>query len=482
MAEYAGKQGRTQERAAAAAAAGPAPGKRTLVDQAYPQAASARRIDEPATATPGAPAAPRAHPGYSIQRLFGGHVAQAPSGERAEAAVEQGISGGGRPLDAPVRTEMEARIGHDFGDVRMHDGAAAAGAAQALSARAFATGNDIVFNAGEHPSSDKRLLAHELAHVVQQRGAGGGAAAQPKLQLTTPGDSSEREADAVADAVVAGRPAPAVQERAPAIGRITASDPTPSVPGGMPRTKLPLRPLVDVEVSERVEETIVAPPEHPDWNLHTWWDAKFHLTISDTNHTCVVVLRLFSDAPDDVRDKWETAVEAKWNNKYSLAVLKPYTPADIYPIRIDLLWVKDAAKAHNTILPQQATETTDGRAGTGGTSGMTKWGVDDTQDITHEFGHLLGNTEEYFKTNGVDYTDGGKRSGFRDKGAGIMNNPSEDPFARHYELICKHAATELGTAVTVVKNGVVPGPTKGAILQPPQEQVGDFEPLPNTIG
>lgn len=151
-------------------------------------------------------------------------------------------------------------------------------------------------------------------------------------------------------------------------------------------------------------------------------------------------------------------------------MLKPYNPADMYPIRINLLlWVKNAAKAHNTILPQRPGDTTDGRAGVGGTSGMTKWGVNDAQDVAHEFGHLLGNTEEYFKTNGVDYTDGGRRAGYRDEGGGIMNNPSEDPFARHYELIRKHAAIALGTAVSVVKNGIVPGPTKGAPLGPPPE-------------
>ncbi len=480
MAEYEGKRWGMQDSAATQGSAGPAPGKRTLVEQAYPQAA--RGGGEPATDIPGDPAAARALPGHSIQRLFGGPGTQAPGGERARAAVEQGVSGGGRPLDAPVRADMEARIGHDFRDVRVHDGAAAAGAAQALSARAFAVGNDVVFNAGEQPATDRRLLAHELAHVVQQRAAGGGAAAQHKLELTTPGDASEREADAVADAVVAGRPAPAVQERAPAIGRITTGDATTGAATSPPLPKISKGPLVDIEVSERVDETIEAPPEHRDWNLTTWWDAKFHLTIEDTNHTCVVALRLFTNAPDDVQQKWEAAVEAKWNNKYSLAVLKPYSPADIYPIRIDLQWVKDAAKAHNTIDPQRAGDTTDGRAGVGGTSGMTKWGVNDTQDITHEFGHLLGNTEEYFKTNGVDYTDGGKKSGFRDTGGGIMNNPSEDPFARHYELIRKHAASALKTTVSVVKNGVVPGPTEGAIPKPPPEDKGDFEQRPETRG
>jgi Domain of unknown function (DUF4157) len=86
-------------------------------------------------------------------------------------------SAGGRPLGEGVRTEMEARFGQDFTGVRLHDDSAAQHAAASLSAQAFTVGEDISLGSG-HPDVDgaggTHLLAHELAHVVQQRAAGVG--------------------------------------------------------------------------------------------------------------------------------------------------------------------------------------------------------------------------------------------------------------------------------------------------------------------
>jgi len=110
--------------------------------------------------------------GLTIQRDSAGHVPAAPPA--VERAVD-GLRGGGRPLDAGVRRDFESRLGHDFGRVRVHTDERAAGAAQALSADAFAVGADIVFAPGRYsPSSTvgRRLLAHELTHVVQQSAAG----------------------------------------------------------------------------------------------------------------------------------------------------------------------------------------------------------------------------------------------------------------------------------------------------------------------
>ena len=73
---------------------------------------------------------------------------------------------------------------------------------------------------------------------------------------------------------------------------------------------------------------------------------------------------------------------------------------------------------------------------------MTDWGTADTQDITHEFGHMLGNAEEYFTTNGTNYATGGRR-GFRDVGGGIMNNPAEAAQLRHFNLLREQVALML---------------------------------------
>ncbi len=87
----------------------------------------------------------------------------------------QSLRGGGQPLARSARGFFEPRIGADFSSVRVHNDARAAQAAQAVNARAFTLGHDVVFNRGEYSPetiSGKKLLAHELTHVVQQaRGA-----------------------------------------------------------------------------------------------------------------------------------------------------------------------------------------------------------------------------------------------------------------------------------------------------------------------
>jgi hypothetical protein len=82
--------------------------------------------------------------------------------------------------------------------VRVHTDDTAAALNRSVSARAFATGTDVYFGPGEYrPGSAEgdKLLAHELAHVVQQRGA----PSSGPLQVSSPGDAVEREADAVAE-------------------------------------------------------------------------------------------------------------------------------------------------------------------------------------------------------------------------------------------------------------------------------------------
>jgi hypothetical protein len=88
-------------------------------------------------------------------------------------------AGAGSALPAAVRAEMEAGFGRDFAGVRVHTGEEAAASALAEGARAYTAGQDIVFGAGRYAPQTiegKRVLAHELAHVVQQIGAPGPAA------------------------------------------------------------------------------------------------------------------------------------------------------------------------------------------------------------------------------------------------------------------------------------------------------------------
>ncbi len=84
--------------------------------------------------------------------------------------------GGGQPLAEPEKAFFESRLGYDFSHVRVHTDASAVESARAINALAYTVGRDVVFGAGQYvPGSNagRRLLAHELAHVAQQRSSRG---------------------------------------------------------------------------------------------------------------------------------------------------------------------------------------------------------------------------------------------------------------------------------------------------------------------
>lgn len=128
----------------------------------------------------------------------------APPVHAPPRAVQRAL-GPGSPLPADARRRMEAGFGEHFGDVRVHTDAAAGRLAGGLSARAFAVGQHIAFAPGRFEPGTIRgdlVLAHELAHTLQQRGAGAAAGAPAR---ESPG--LERAADgAAAQAVLAARP------------------------------------------------------------------------------------------------------------------------------------------------------------------------------------------------------------------------------------------------------------------------------------
>jgi len=142
----------------------------------------------PARATPGAPPA-------ALQRTLGNQAVLGRLG-RADR--------GGLPLDAGTRRRMEGVLRQDFSRVRVHTGAAGAALAGRLSARAVTMGDDIAFAPGQYqpgtPVGDA-ILAHELAHVVQQRGAAEEPAAPAAVESSK--SPLEREAEGAAAGAVA---------------------------------------------------------------------------------------------------------------------------------------------------------------------------------------------------------------------------------------------------------------------------------------
>jgi hypothetical protein len=105
----------------------------------------------------------------AVQRKAAGESGPAT----APPAVNEALGSSGQPLDPATRASLEPRFGRSFEDVRVHTGERATEATGSIEARAFTVGRDVVFGAGQYApgtQTGRTLLAHELTHVVQQRG------------------------------------------------------------------------------------------------------------------------------------------------------------------------------------------------------------------------------------------------------------------------------------------------------------------------
>ena len=104
-----------------------------------------------------------------VQRRVNGIGAGAGA---APPIVHEVLSSPGQPFDAATRSFFEPRFGHDFGYVRVYTDDHAQRCAQSINARAFTLGRHIVLGVGHSfsgRSASRKLLAHELTHVLQQQ-------------------------------------------------------------------------------------------------------------------------------------------------------------------------------------------------------------------------------------------------------------------------------------------------------------------------
>ena len=128
-------------------------------------------------------------------------ASNAASSREAPSIVGDALRSPGQPLAPGARALMGARFGHDFGHVRIHTGGLAAASAQAINARAYTVGRNVVFGAGQYAPQTPagiKLLAHELTHVVQQAPAEpaatshGASVVMRDLALEPPEDAPEQ--------------------------------------------------------------------------------------------------------------------------------------------------------------------------------------------------------------------------------------------------------------------------------------------------
>lgn len=171
--------------------------------------------------------------------------------EGVPPVVNEVLHSGGQPLSAEVRDFMEPRFGEDFSQVRVHTDEKAAESARAVNALAYTVGQKIVFGAGQYQpgtSQGQRLLAHELAHTLQNPKADISPALQ-SMTVSEPSDAGELEAESVAARVVSTDSSLGslkVQPSRPKLQRM--GDPS-KIPPGLPCTPAPDSPA---SITEKV--------------------------------------------------------------------------------------------------------------------------------------------------------------------------------------------------------------------------------------
>jgi uncharacterized protein DUF4157 len=193
----------------------------------------ARESEAEADAAP-LPETESTHPGadrvLDLQRIVGNQAVQgilarsrAPGSAKGNRAGHEPLvpkADTGETLEPEVRRQMESRLGEDLGGVHVHTSEEAARSAEALGAEAFTVGHDIYFARSRYAPTNppgRRLLAHELAHVVQQGQADHDE--RSELEVSEPTDATEREADSVATAVERDHRAPDIAQAGRGIQR-----------------------------------------------------------------------------------------------------------------------------------------------------------------------------------------------------------------------------------------------------------------------
>lgn len=145
------------------------------------------------------------------------HSPSSSHDQAVPAVVHEVLRSPGEPLDSSTRESMESHFGHDFSHVRVQHGGQAAASADAVNARAYTVGQQVVFGASQYAPetiAGQHLLAHELAHVVQQQGQAPSLQSKA-LRIGAGTHASERKADAAADSVLSGDSMPDVGKAGP---------------------------------------------------------------------------------------------------------------------------------------------------------------------------------------------------------------------------------------------------------------------------
>jgi hypothetical protein len=215
-----------------------------------------------------------------------------------------------------------------------------------------------------------------------------------------------------------------------------------------------------MEVFRLIKQSITnAPPWALSWNKNYSWEARFTLTLDEATCVANATVKVMLDSTVDaaVTDAWAKAIHDAWSDRFKLCHADAGCCADGYTITADVEFVTSLADAHQYVTVDSETLL------------MCIWSASSALEISrvrHEFGHMLGNMEEYFTINGVDWGLPCSAIGVIPPhgtwpppppctfAGTIMNVPVNDPADRHYELMSSGAASLLGAWCTTKAKGV----------------------------
>jgi hypothetical protein len=200
----------------------------------------------------------------------------------------------------------------------------------------------------------------------------------------------------------------------------------------MPKAPKKCNMVASREVEIPMTQTITEATD-PAWNGTYGWTSRFKVTVDQPNSRATITIRvtIAGTITDAQRTAWEQAIESKWTNRFKFCCgggAHAGCCGGGYTFVFDIQYVTSGA--HYVI-----------NAGTITTS-MVNWGVNDPVDVTHEFGHMIGNKDEYFTVDGIPYGPGRQPDG------NIMNNPANLPIARHYDRIRDTVISILSSGTT----------------------------------
>jgi hypothetical protein len=337
-----------------------------------------------------------------LQRKANGFDHGTENNLSAPPIVHEVLRSPGQPLDAETRAFMEPRFGHDFSQVRVHTDDKAITSAQEVNALAYTVGRNIVFSRGQYEptkAEGKKLLAHELTHTLQQDSGSPHSSLPNQLLVGRPGDRSETEAERFAQFIVAPPPYGCR-------GNLIASRRDINLARN-------LRPNAIDEVDTPLTETLVVGKN----KTHNYsWHAKYSIYMYDNGIVVEVRIKLNGKVADETKRLWQEGINAKWNDKYRFTNGKRTVSLSFWAVFTD-------------VNPHAVVDVVN-KPKTSGDWDRSHWdagdGEGDTQGdaAAHEFGHMIGNKDEYNLPDGK----GGKKNL-----DGVMNSAHQEAKERHFQ-------------------------------------------------